>query len=663
MYKLVWSPTTRVGVFLLIVCFVATFIALVSGRAAEASGFPISFSGSPQTGDGPNGITQASDGNFYGTTSSGGAASSGTFFRVTPSGTLATLYSFTGLDDGQYPVGTLVQDPADGNFYGVTEGAGVNGGGTVFQITPSGFLTTIFAFSFNDHVYGCRPSAGLALGYDGSLYGTNNVCGPGGWGTVFKISNPTTAPAIVVIHAFSNGVDGSQPGTPLVLGRDGGMYGTTIGSQSIDQKASTSSGTIYQITPAGTFSTLCSFPADGSEGEYPWGLIQGVGSDTSFYGVTYQGGSLVASASVFKMSVDHTLSTLYTFPNYPVLTTGGLAIGQDGKLYGTTRQGIDAANGTIFDITTSGTNVVTVHAFTGADGQSPNGPIVCAKDGYLYGTTSSGGSNHCGAVFRQAPPPPDPPTGLEVVAGNERLNLNWSVVTGATGYKVYRSAPNAGLGTETLLASPSGTATAFVDTSVLNGKTYRYEVTALDLGGESAKSNEAVATPVVPVVSFVETDIRTRGFWKNFYGEDGWFVLADPSANNPSIPSYATVTPYDDHSGVWTQSSPLASCLLCAAPGSTTHVAGVWYNTSFGVNVDIVGTHEVALYFLDYGNEGFAETITVTDAVTGAVLDREQASNFRLGQYKVWKVNGDVDFNFASTKGYWAVVSGLFFGQ
>ncbi len=85
---------------------------------------------------------QATDGNFYGTTYEGGAIDYGTVFKITPAGTLTTLYSFcskTNCADGYIPYASLVQ-ATDGNFYGTTtQGDGAYGnGGTVFKITPSG---------------------------------------------------------------------------------------------------------------------------------------------------------------------------------------------------------------------------------------------------------------------------------------------------------------------------------------------------------------------------------------------------------------------------------------------------------------------------------------------------------------------------------------------
>jgi uncharacterized repeat protein (TIGR03803 family) len=139
-----------------------------------------------------SGLIEATDGNFYGTTTSGGAHNWGTIFRLTPGGTLTTLYNFCSeadCADGRYPYGTLTQS-SDGDLYGITQaGGGAEDGGTVFKITPAGVFTTLVRFCSQP---GCEdgwsPSAGLAQGAHGTLYGTTASGGAYGDGTIFKLS-------------------------------------------------------------------------------------------------------------------------------------------------------------------------------------------------------------------------------------------------------------------------------------------------------------------------------------------------------------------------------------------------------------------------------------------------------------------------------------------
>ncbi len=133
---------------------------------------------------------QGSDGNFYGTTSVGGAEGWGSVFKITSSGTLTTLYSFcsqSNCSDGASPLAGLVQ-ASDGNFYGTNQYLGANDQGTVFKITPRSTLSTTYSFMGKND--GGEPSAGLVQGSDGNFYGTTPVAGASGYGTVFRLVSP-----------------------------------------------------------------------------------------------------------------------------------------------------------------------------------------------------------------------------------------------------------------------------------------------------------------------------------------------------------------------------------------------------------------------------------------------------------------------------------------
>ena len=143
------------------------------------------------------GLIQGSDGNFYGTTGYGGSNGSfGTIFKISPSGKLTTLHSFCSQShctDGYYPYAGLIQG-TDGNFYGATEFGGGNSSGTIFKITPTGVLTTLHSFCSQAHCAdGLSPYAGLVQDTNGKFYGTAQQGGStstcsGGCGTVFSLS-------------------------------------------------------------------------------------------------------------------------------------------------------------------------------------------------------------------------------------------------------------------------------------------------------------------------------------------------------------------------------------------------------------------------------------------------------------------------------------------
>ena len=135
------------------------------------------------------GLIQATDGALYGTTTAGGAHGAGTVYKITLSGLVNVVYSFGSRGgDGQYPQSTLVQ-ASDGNFYGTTTNGGAyvsgNSGGTVFEVTPSGGEAVLHSFAASGD--GDNPIGGLTIGSDGYLYGTTSAGGSNGNGTVFQI--------------------------------------------------------------------------------------------------------------------------------------------------------------------------------------------------------------------------------------------------------------------------------------------------------------------------------------------------------------------------------------------------------------------------------------------------------------------------------------------
>jgi uncharacterized repeat protein (TIGR03803 family) len=199
--------------------------------------------------DGENpfaGLILGVDGNLYGTTFGGGTAKGfGTVFKITPSGTLTTLHSFctqSGCPDGQFPQTGLVQ-ATNGNLFGTTVSGGAYGDGTIFEITTSGTLTTLYSVcSQSNCPDGNYLIAGLIQATDGNLYGIMDVGGANGSGTIFKI---TLSGALTTLYNFcsqSGCPDGQYPGGGLVQGTDGNLYGTT------DDGGANGEGTIFSLS-------------------------------------------------------------------------------------------------------------------------------------------------------------------------------------------------------------------------------------------------------------------------------------------------------------------------------------------------------------------------------------------------------------------------------
>ncbi len=304
------------------------------------------------------GLVQGTDGNFYGTTSQGGVYlnvynpnSLGTVFQITPEGTLTTLHSFQ-FTDGAQPYGALLQ-ASDGNYYGTTSSGGIENGlcdgcGTIFKMTPAGALTTLYRFCSQPNCAdGSTPVAGLVQGSDGSLYGTTYAggtnCTPYGCGTIFKI---TTDGTFTTLHSFDY-LHGAHPESALIQARDGNFYGTTYGGGNNGAFCQEGCGTAFKITAQGALTTLYSFCAQEqcADGDMPVaGLIQG--RDGSFYGTTTYGGNCgncgctYGCGVIFKLTSHGELNVLHTFDAADGTDIcGGLIQDASGNLYGATYGG------------------------------------------------------------------------------------------------------------------------------------------------------------------------------------------------------------------------------------------------------------------------------------------------------------------------------------
>ncbi|HEY6292936.1 MAG TPA: choice-of-anchor tandem repeat GloVer-containing protein [Terriglobia bacterium] len=383
-----------------------------AGTAPSASSHPAQETLSAQTFatihsfDGTDGelpyaaMSQATDGNLYGTTYYGGASSSGNVFKITTAGTLTTPYSFcseSDCADGEYTYAAPVQG-TDGNFYGTTYLGGANDQGTIFKLSPSGALTTLHSFDGTD---GAEPLAGVVQAGNGAFYGATYLGGSKGDGTVFKVTSSGT---FTMLHSFCSQTgcaDGENPFAVLILGTDGNLYGTTLAG------GSHGDGTVFKITPSGTLTVLHSFCSQSGcpDGEFPQtGMVQG--TNGNFYGTTILGGAY-GNGTIFKITPSGTLTTLYNVCSQSGCPDGnylyaGLTQATDGNLYGIMQIGGAHGYGTIFKMTPSGM-MTTLYSFCSqsgcSDGEYPAGGLVQDTNGNLYGTTADGGTAGDGTVF------------------------------------------------------------------------------------------------------------------------------------------------------------------------------------------------------------------------------------------------------------------------
>jgi uncharacterized repeat protein (TIGR03803 family) len=344
-------------------------------------------------------LIQASDGNFYGTTQNGGNTACdsgcGTIFKITPNGKLTT-FKFNGTN-GSQPYAGLVQ-AANGDFYGVTTTGGTDNLGTVFKFTPKGGLTTLYSFAANT---GYSPVGGLVLASDGNFYGTASSGGPAagqcdpGCGTIFKI---TPAGTYTTIHNFNGIPDGGAPLATMVQAPDGKLYGTASALGNAG-----SYGTVFTITPEGKYTVVHQF--NNTDGAYPFGGLI-LGTDGNFYGQTDLGGASQYGAygTVYKMTPSGKVTTLHSFEqtdgDNPI---SNLVQGTDGNFYGTAAYGGTHGGGTAFKITPRG-KLTTLQNFDGTDGADLYAGLAQGTNGKFYGATFGGGSSTackygCGTVF------------------------------------------------------------------------------------------------------------------------------------------------------------------------------------------------------------------------------------------------------------------------
>ena len=369
-----------------------------------------------------------SNGNLYGTTYFGGIHGQGTVFELSPSQgggwTETVLHSFGSGTDGAQPYAALILDMA-GNLYSTTYKGGVHGEGTVFELSPrlGGGWTETVLHSFGNPATqdGADPFGDLVADATGNLYGMTQGGGIRGKGTVFELSlGQGGGWTETVLHSFGNPAtqDGANPFAGLIFDQDGNLYGTTYlgGIHSL--------GTAFELSPSGgggwTETVLHSFGVPGSQdGSDPEG---GLIFDRSgnLYGTTMAGGihvdgvcSPVGCGTVFELSPREgggwTETVLHSFGNGTdgIFPQAGLVSDAVGNLYGTTESGGIHSMGTTFTLTPregGGWTETVLHSFgNGTDGAFPVSGLTFDSLGNLYSTTLAGGIHGLGTAFQLTP--------------------------------------------------------------------------------------------------------------------------------------------------------------------------------------------------------------------------------------------------------------------
>jgi uncharacterized repeat protein (TIGR03803 family) len=331
---------------------------------------------------------------IYGTASTGGANGEGVVFALTAN-KFVTIYNFcsqSACSDGELPNGGLSLD-SSGNLYGTTSSGGTDIG-TVFELSPANAFTSLYDFNSTiDYPYG------TLLLSDGNFYGVgaSGIAAPS---AIYQITSTDALNLLYTFCSLPNCADGNSANGGLVQGTNGNLYGTTV-----NYGANGKGGTVFQITPTGTLTTLYSFcaKANCADGENPSPLI--LATDGNFYGATQAGGKY-GQGSVFYITPTGALTTVYSFCAKTGCPDGsgptGIMQATNGTFYGVTTSGGTYSSGTIFKIPASG-KLSTVHDFCEqadcADGSDPIGVPMQGTNGLIYGTTFTGGPNNLGTVY------------------------------------------------------------------------------------------------------------------------------------------------------------------------------------------------------------------------------------------------------------------------
>jgi len=390
------------------------------------------FSGQADGGNPAAPVVANHNGVLYGTTWYGGISSCnsgvgcGTVFEETPPATsggqwkFSVIYEFIGGNDGCCNSSTLALDPS-GKLYGVTNGGLPNG--SVFQLTPpkdpSGKWNFANIYTFREQE-GAFPWTPLLIGKGGAIYGAApygglSGCGTYGCGTVVELVPPATEDdpwKEHTLHQFSGGADGGTPSGPLVVGRDGSLYGTTFaGGIAPTSNCPNGCGVVFKLSPPShpgvswTETVIYTFH-DHPDGAFPYSLVSG--RDGVLYGLARCHGSENAP-NIFALSPPASgagpwhKTVLYNF-NASGYGPSYLILGANGVLLGTIFGDIDLDAGLVFQLAPPAAPggrwaYSTLVDFNhGGPSRNPNG-VVPDKFGALYGTLN-GGDSDFGAVFK-----------------------------------------------------------------------------------------------------------------------------------------------------------------------------------------------------------------------------------------------------------------------
>jgi uncharacterized repeat protein (TIGR03803 family) len=372
------------------------------------------FTGPPDGIQPFDGLYQDSNGNLFGTASSGGDANCpnggdggcGIVFELGKNGQYQVLYSFQGGDDGDYPTAGVTGD-GTGNLYGATQG--FNGAtGTLFKLSQAGQETVLFRFSsFAD---GSAPSTTPVLDAAGNVFGTTEYggdasCGShqSGCGVIYEM---TAGGKFRTLYTFASAAE-AQPTTGVVNDAKGSLYGSTEFGGDMNCYYGFGCGSIFKLDKTGKFTVLHRF-GKFKDGWFPGAVT--LDAAGNLYGTTIGGGyrNCVPSnrdnsgcGTIFKIDTAGQFSTLFTFTPEIIINPdyNALSLDSQGNIYGSQVHGGANNNGFVFELDTNGnfTDLMDFPPYSNDSGFFANS-VIRDKGGNFYGMMQDGGEVDCGAA-------------------------------------------------------------------------------------------------------------------------------------------------------------------------------------------------------------------------------------------------------------------------
>jgi uncharacterized repeat protein (TIGR03803 family) len=308
--------------------------------------------------------------------------------------TLSVVHNFSGGSDGANPVNGFIAGKK-GTFFGTASAGGDSGNGVVFRLNKNGTETVLYSFSGGTD--GSVPDGGVIKNKRGDLFGTTTAGGTSGFGTVYMIAGTMET----VLHSFTGGTDGAVPEAGLAMDAAGNLYGTTY------QGGPAGNGTVFKLTApkkkngAWTETVLYSF-GTGTDGVNPIGGVT-LDAKGNLYGTTSVGGAY-GDGTIFEVTPTGTETILHSFGLTIVDGTNpyaGLVSDKEGNLYGAATDGGIDGGGTVFELTLSG-GVWNFNILTSLPGWGISGTfrdLLVDSAGNVYGTTHCDGDNSAGTIY------------------------------------------------------------------------------------------------------------------------------------------------------------------------------------------------------------------------------------------------------------------------